>query len=85
MFVQSIREANLLMFINSLEKFIPLMLALDHTNYGRWLPNYSKSLKELHLIHTTVFEESQNRFFAVNKTNRLFSCISDDHAHEQNN
>ena len=48
------------------------------------MPNYSKSFKELHIIHTTVFEEFQKGFFRVNKTNRLFSCISDDHAHEQN-
>ena len=60
------------MFINSLEKVIPWMFALVHTNYSRWLPNYSKSLKELHLIYITVFEESQKGSFTVNKTNRLF-------------
>ena len=61
------------------------MFALDHTNYSRWLPIYLKSFKELHLVHSTVFEEFQNGFFTVNKTNRLFSCIQNDHAHEQNN
>ena len=59
------------------------MFVLDHTNYSRWLPIYLKSLKELHLIHLTIFEEFQKGFFTVSKTNRL--CISDDHAHEQNN
>ena len=44
------------MFISSLEKVIPWMFALDHTNYSRWLPIYFKSLKELHLIHPRVFE-----------------------------
>ena len=34
LFVQSIREANLSVFINSLEKVLPWMFALDHTNYG---------------------------------------------------
>ena len=53
--------------------------------YLGWLPIYLKSFKKLHLIHLTVFEEFQKGFFTVNKTNRLFSCISDDHAHEQNN
>ena len=85
LFVQSIREANLPMFINSLEKVVPWMFALDHTNYSRWLPIYLKSLRELHLVHSTVFEEFRKGFFTVNKTNRLFSYISDDHAHEQNN
>ena len=61
------------------------MFALDHTNYRHWLPICLESHKELHLIHPTVFEEFQKRFFIVNKTNRLFSCISDDHANEQNN
>ena len=45
---------------------------------------YLKSLKELHLIHPTVFEEFQKGVFVENKTHQLFSCISDDHAHEQN-
>ena len=85
LFVQSIRKANLTMFINSVEKVIPWMFALDHTHYSRWLPIYLKSLKELHLVHPTVFEEFEKGFFTVDKTNRLFSCISDDHAHEQNN
>ena len=48
------------------------------------MPIYLKSLKEWHLIHPTVFGEFQKGFFTVSKTNRLFSCISDDHAHEEN-
>ena len=85
LFVQSIRKSNLPMFINSLEKVIPWMFALGRTNHYHWLPIYLKSLKELHLVHSSVFEEFQKGSFTVNKTNRLFSCISDDHVHEQNN
>ena len=49
------------------------------------MPVYLKPVKELHLSYPTVFEEFQKGFFTVNKTNCLFSCISDDHANEQNN
>ena len=51
------------MFINSLEKVIPWMFALDHTNYSHWLPIYLKSLRELHRIHSAIFEEFQKRVF----------------------
>ena len=61
------------------------MFALVHTNYSRWLPIYLKLLKELYLIYRTVFEEFQKGFCTVNKTNRLFPCITDDHAREHNN
>ena len=57
----------------------------DHMNYSHWLPIYLNSIKKLHLIHLTVFAEFQNGFFTVNKTNRLFSYISDYHTQEQNN
>ena len=73
------------MFKNYLENVIPWTFALNHTNYSRWLPIYLKSPKELHLIHPTVFEEFQKGFFTVSKTNRLFSWISNDYAHKQNN
>ena len=61
LFVKTIREANLPMFINP--NVIPWMFALDHLNHSCWLPIYLKSRKELHLIHSTVFEEFQKRFF----------------------
>ena len=61
------------------------MISFNQANYSCWLPIYLKSLKELHLFHPTVFQEFQKRFFTVSKTNRLFSCISDDHAHEEIN
>ena len=70
-FVQSIWKANLPMFINSLEKVIPWMFALDNTNYSRWLPVYLKSIMELHLIPPTVFEGFLKGFFTVDKINRF--------------
>ena len=37
------------------------------------------------LDHPNVFENLKASRFTVQKTNRVFSRISDDHAHEQNN
>ena len=79
------KHYNLPVFKNSLEKVTLWVISFNQANYSCWLPIYLKSLKELHLFHPTVFQEFQKRFFTVSKTNRLFSCISDDHAHEEIN
>ena len=68
LFVKSIWEANLPMFINSLEKVIAWMFALDHTNYSLWLPFNLNSFMELHLIHPTVFEGFQKGFLQWTKS-----------------
>ena len=60
------------------------MFSLDHTHYCRWLPIFIQSLKELPYNHPNVFENLKAGRFTVQKTNRVFSRISDDHSHEQN-
>ena len=38
LFVQSIRSGNFEILVGVLDQFGPWLLALDHTNYVRWLP-----------------------------------------------
>ena len=83
--VRSIRLADFEMFVDALEQIIPWMFALDHVHYSRWLPFFVQNLKELPIRHQEVHKQFLAGKFTVQKTNRKFSSISDDQAHEQNN
>ena len=51
MFVRSLREGDFHLYIQILQNIAPLMFALDHPNYTRWLPVHIRdiiSLKECH-------------------------------------
>ena len=58
------------------------MFALDHTHYARWIPVFIQDLEELDAETLTVFEKG---YFTVKKSNRVFSNMGIDQAHEQNN
>ena len=81
LFVQSIREANLPMFISSLEKVIPWMFALDQAVGCLFI---SSHLRNCILFIQESLSSFTRGFLQWVETNRLFSCISDYHAHEQN-
>ena len=81
LFVQSIREANLPMFISSLEKVIPWMFALDQAVGCLFI---SSHLRNCILFIQESLSSFTRGFLQWVDTNRLFSCISDYHAHEQN-
>ena len=53
--VRSIREASFDLFVASLKQICPLLFALDHINYSRWIPVLSLILSSstfriLHII-----------------------------------
>ena len=81
LFLQSIREANLPMFISSLEKVIPWMFALDQAVGCLFI---SSHLRNCILFIQESLSSFTRGFLQWVDTNRLFSCISDYHAHEQN-
>ena len=43
--IKSLRTFNFPTFIGFLEKIVPWMFAMDHTNYARWLPIFIHDLK----------------------------------------
>ena len=61
------------------------MFALDQTNYARWLSVHIRDMCELPVQHRDVFQKFCDGSFMVHKTERLFSSIALDHAHEQLN
>ena len=83
--VRSLRESNFGMFVNALDEIAPWMFALDHTNYSRWLPVFIQDMKMLKSKHTHVCNQFQKGHFTFKRTNRPFSCMAEDQAHEQNN
>ncbi len=84
-YVRSIREANFLLYVDSLTKIVPWFFALDHTNYARWIPIHLRGMVSLEIKHPDVFAQFLTGNFAVKKTTRAFSAIAIDQAHEQNN
>ena len=61
------------------------MFALDLVNYSRWLPIHIKDLVNLKERHPSVYAEFEQGKFVVQKSQHLFSKISLDHNHEQEN
>ena len=82
LFVRSHRERNFDLYIETLEALCPLFFALDHVNYARWVPIHIRDMKSL---PESIQSEFQNGHWVVTKTNRVFSSIPIDQAHEQEN
>ena len=79
------READFALYIYALIKIIPSMFALDQTNYARWLSVHIRDMCEVPVQHRDVFQKFCDRSFVVHKTERPFSSLVLDHAHEQLN
>ena len=58
---------------------------MDHTNYARWLAVHYRDMQVLSSKHPDVYKHFSDGAFVVHKTNRAFSSIALDHAHEQVN
>ena len=63
-------------------KLVPLFLALDHQNYARWLPIH---IRDLDVVPDSIKAEFEQRYWTITRSNRRFSSIPIDHAHEQAN
>ena len=83
-YVRSLREADFSMYLDALTELVPWFFALDPTNYARLVPVHLRDMAELANKHPDVFTEFSNGHFTVQKTNRMFSAIPLDQAHEQN-
>ena len=84
-YVRSLRQGSFTMYLDALTELVPWFCALDHTNYARWMPVYLRDMAELSTKHPQIAKEFNEGNFTVQKTNRVFSAIAIDHAHEQNN
>jgi len=71
--------------MDTLQTLAPWFFALDHAHYARWLPVHLRDMLSLEEQHPPIYQKFVQGHFAVSKSNRKFSCISIDQAHEQLN
>uniref|UniRef100_UPI00358FF46D uncharacterized protein n=1 Tax=Myxine glutinosa TaxID=7769 RepID=UPI00358FF46D len=84
-YVRSIREGNFALYVAALEAMAPWFFALDQTHYSRWIPVHIRDMVTLQDRLPDVARQFEQGDFVVHKTNRPFSALAIDHAHEQNN
>jgi hypothetical protein len=71
--------------MNALDEIAPWMFALDHTHYSRWLPIFIQDMKMFEIKHPNIYNEFQKGHVTYKKTDRSFSSMAEDQAHEQSN
>ena len=83
--VRATREGDFSLYKKSLVALVPWMFSQDHTNYARWLSVHIRDMCSLSSTHPEIHQEFTNGSFVVHKTDKVFSSIALDHAHEQAN
>ena len=73
------------MYLNALTELVLWFQALDHTHYARRIPVHLRDIAELTTKHPDITRKFKEGHFTVQKTQRVFSSIPIDQAHEQNN
>lgn len=64
---------------------MPWFFTLDHVNYSRWVPVHLHDMLTLKNRLPETYAHLLNGGFTVQKTCKVFSTISINQAHEQNN
>ena len=82
-FIRSIRNGDLYLYIYCLPKLAAFFFAFHHQNYARWLIIYHDNLLKLHETHPQVFKEFKNGCFSLKRTSKPFSGIPIDLTLEQ--
>jgi hypothetical protein len=84
-FIKSLRTGNFELYVNALNDIMPWICALDHGHYARWLPVHIRDMVSLKETNTDVYNEFKNGKFVVQRSERSFSSMALDQAHEQLN
>ena len=80
-FVRSEREGDFDAYVSCLQSLMWLMFAFDHPNYARWLSVHIYDMLALDSATREVISKN----WTIQKTNRRFSRLPIDQAHEQQN
>ena len=83
--IRSFREANFALYCQTLSELIRFFFANNNTNYARWFPIHLREMFTLESTHPQLAQEFKAGKFVVHKTNRHFSALALDQAHEQTN
>ena len=84
-YVCSLHQESFTTYVDALRELAVWFHALDHTNYGRWIPVHLRDIVKLQTTHPEIAQEFRAENFMVQETNRPFSAIPVDQANEQNN
>ncbi|XP_063543982.1 uncharacterized protein LOC134754187 isoform X2 [Cydia strobilella] len=84
-FVGAIRKGDYKIYLDSIRRLLPWFFALDHINYSRWLSVHLRDLVNLEKMHPDLLKHFEKGQFVARKTDRPFSGIALDQAHEQIN
>ena len=84
-FVRSIREGNFHLFIQVLRSLFQWFFILDQYHYVRWISVHIQELLTVAVTCPEIYKEFSEGKFGVQISNREFSRIHYDHAHEQAN
>ncbi len=79
--VRAHRQKNFDLFIEALEALTPWFFVLDHPNYARWIPIHLRDMKAL----SAQAKEQLKNSWVIPKSQKKYSCMPIDQAHEQNN
>lgn len=82
MFIRAHRERKIELMVTTLKKLVPLFFALDHHNYARWTPIF---IRDLEGLPDSIREEFKRGNWTITRSNRRFSSLPIDQAHEQAN
>lgn len=83
--IRSFREANFGLYCDALTELIPYFFSNNNVNYARWLSIHIRDMLALEKQHPDVLKEFCAGNFVVHKSNRRFSSMAIDQAHEQAN
>ncbi|KAJ8896755.1 hypothetical protein PR048_002100 [Dryococelus australis] len=77
--LRSIREANFQLYMNTLIPLAPWFIALDHTNYARWLSVHIRDLIHIECERLDIAQVFKAGRIVAWKTMRPFSATALDH------
>ncbi len=80
MFIRAHRERKIELMVTTLRKLVPLFFALDHQNYARWI-----FIRDLEVLPDSIQVEFEKGHWTITRSNRRFSSLPIDQAHEQAN
>lgn len=83
--IRSFREGDFELYRKSLAELLPYFFANNNINYARWLTIHLRDMMSIEANHPEVAEELKKGKFVVHKSEREFSGLAIDQAHEQNN
>ena len=84
-FIKSVRIGDFHLFLECLKLMLPWFFTLDHTHHSRWLSVFVQDLLSLKQKPNETYQAFLKGIFTIRKSNKVFSNISIDQAHEQNN